>query len=189
MRGEALRREALSVPNLLSYLRIVLIPVFAALFAHRLGVAAACVLVASGLTDLLDGWIARHYGMVTDLGKILDPLADKLTSATVCVCLVIRNGNLFFLLLLFIIKEVLMVIGGARLLKKGYRVEGANWYGKLATFVFYVAMISIIAFDLTRYPYVSEVFIIVPLALMLFAFVMYLRIFLRLVHKNKQDAR
>lgn len=77
--GKQIREEAFSIPNLLSYFRLLLIPVFIVLYVHEEFTAALITLAVSGLSDILDGRIARKYNMVTDLGKVLDPVADKLT--------------------------------------------------------------------------------------------------------------
>lgn len=176
MRGSRSRPEIFSLPNLLSLFRIILIPIFIVVFfTSGRGMIAAAILVASGLTDMLDGAIARRFGMVTRLGKLLDPVADKLTQATVCVCLVIRYRSLFFLLLLFIVKEALMIAGGAKMLRQGVDFGSSRWYGKLATFVFYLAMIAIIAFNLSGDQALP--LILVALCFMIFAFVRYLLVF------------
>ncbi|HEX3025829.1 MAG TPA: CDP-alcohol phosphatidyltransferase family protein, partial [Clostridia bacterium] len=102
---------------MLSILRIILIPVFILLFfsnGTKSVLIAAIVLIVSGLTDILDGIIARKFNMTTALGRILDPLADKLTQASVCICLVVKKVAPVWLLLLLILKEVLMIAGGAK---------------------------------------------------------------------------
>lgn len=186
MEGKFAQQKIFSIPNLLSVVRIILIPVFVAFYfapvSHH-GVIAALVLIASGLTDILDGIIARKCGMVTELGQILDPLADKLTQATICVCMVISYRQLWPLLMLFIIKEALMVAGGARMMKRGLVIGSSKWFGKLATVVFYIVMISIIAF---RPPFDTVLsMMLVALGFMLFSFIMYLRIFLKLFKQHR----
>ena len=84
--GKQIREEAFSIPNLLSYFRLLLIPVFIVLYVHEEFTAALITLAVSGLSDILDGRIARRYNMVTDLGKVLDPVADKLTQCAMMLC-------------------------------------------------------------------------------------------------------
>lgn len=112
----------MNVPNALSILRILMIPFFAVLYLTAKTPQdywfAAGLLLLSGLTDVLDGIIARKYHLVTKLGRILDPVADKLTQAAVCVLLAIRNPDLSILPIMYIIKEGLMLIGGYKILKK-----------------------------------------------------------------------
>ena len=179
MKGRSARFENLSIPNVLSVFRLILIPVFILTFFSTLRsrmILAALILILSGLTDILDGMIARNFNLITELGKILDPVADKLTQATVCVCLFLDGIFPLWLLLLFIAKEGLMLAGGATMLKKDKKVSSSKWYGKLATVVFYIVMISVIAFNP---PYaIAFSLIVVALAFMLFAFGMYLRDYL-----------
>ena len=143
-----------TVPNLLSFIRILLIPLFAYLFYKGELVWAVVVLAISGLSDFFDGKIARRFNQVSALGKLLDPIADKLTQATIAVMLFLtfynaqnRTLHLFaWVFLLFIIKELVMLIGGALMLYFGIRPGAAEIYGKAATMVFYLVMICIMAF-------------------------------------------
>lgn len=137
-----------TVPNALSVLRILCIPVFAYLFIKDQVIAAVIVMAVAVLTDLLDGKIARKFNQVSELGKILDPIADKLSQIAIVIILIIKykGTGLDYLLYFFIAKELLMVLGGMYLLSKGKRPVAAEIWGKLATTVFYVSMIAIIAF-------------------------------------------
>ncbi len=142
-----------TIPNLLSVIRILLIPVFGVLFYNDQKVAAVVVLALSGLSDMLDGKIARRFNQVSDLGKVLDPVADKLTQITIAIMLLLdfRNSddkliNAFgWVFLVFLIKEAVMIIGGLVMLLMNIRPGAAEIWGKLATGVFYVGMVAIIA--------------------------------------------
>ncbi|MBR3737981.1 MAG: CDP-alcohol phosphatidyltransferase family protein [Eubacterium sp.] len=136
-----------TIPNWLCFLRIASIPVFSTLFIKGQYIAAFIIMIVAALTDLFDGKIARKYNMVSNLGKILDPIADKLSQMAIVVILIVKywNGMLRYILFLFIIKELLMLAGGALLLSKGLRPTAAEMWGKVATTVFYVFMIMIIA--------------------------------------------
>ena len=136
-----------TIPNWLCFLRIALIPVFSVLFIKEYYIPAFVVMIVAALTDLFDGKIARKFNMVSNLGKILDPIADKLSQMAIVVILLVKywNNGLKYLLLIFIIKELVMIIGGALLLAKGLRPSAAEIWGKVATTVFYVFMILIIA--------------------------------------------
>lgn len=174
--------RSFGIPNFLSVLRMVLIPVFVLVFFSEYayaGPVAAAILIVSGLTDIADGIIARRFHMVTALGRILDPLADKLTQATVCVCLVLKNTAPVWLLLLFVLKEALMVAGGARLIKKGRAISSSRWFGKLATVIFYIVVIAIIFFGFGRN--VTDILLAVALGFMFFSLCMYIPIFRRLL--------
>ena len=139
----------LNIPNALTLFRIVLIPVFLWRFltASEQGefYAAALILGVSALTDTLDGFIARRFNMITQLGKLLDPLADKLTLAAVVAALWIERPGLWPLYAIFILKEFLMLLGGLLLHRRRVKLESAKWFGKLSTVLFYVVMITIVA--------------------------------------------
>ena len=125
----------MNIPNLLSIFRLVLVPVFTYEFlANDNFVLAGVLLLVSGITDCLDGWIARKFNMITNLGKILDPLADKLTQIMTVLCLAIKGLHM-------------MLIGGITIYRKKEFVVSSNWYGKIATIVFYVAVISMSLFN------------------------------------------
>ncbi len=143
-----------TIPNLLSFLRIVIVPVFAYFFMQGQYGWAVFMLVLSGLSDFFDGKIARKFNQISALGKILDPVADKLTQITLAVLLFLsfnKAGDatlkaFSWVFLVFIIKEFVMVLGGAIMLAFGIRPGAAEIYGKVSTFAFYAVMIFIVAF-------------------------------------------
>lgn len=137
-----------TIPNWLSFLRIALIPVFAVLFIKDYVIAAIVVIICAGFTDLLDGKIARKFNMVSNLGKILDPIADKLSQMSIVAVLIYKywDNAIKYLFMFFIVKEVVMILGGLLLLSKGLRPTAAEMWGKVATTVFYIIMIFVLAF-------------------------------------------
>lgn len=137
-----------TIPNWLSFIRIALIPVFAVLFVQGHQLVAVIVMICAALTDLFDGKIARKFNQVSNLGKILDPIADKLSQMAIVIVLLYTywENPIKYLFFFFIVKEVLMLLGGALLLSKGMRHTAAEIWGKVATNVFYIAMIIILAF-------------------------------------------
>ena len=143
-----------TIPNLLSFIRILLIPVFAVLFYRQEYGWAILTLVLSGLSDFFDGKIARKFNQISALGKMLDPVADKLTQVTLAVLLFLSFNKaqdatlkaFSWVFLVFIVKEIVMVLGGAVMLACGIRPGAAEIYGKVATFAFYAIMIFVIAF-------------------------------------------
>lgn len=147
-------KGGLTIPNLLSLLRIILIPIFIILFYRGKVTEALIIIFISGLTDAFDGKIARRFNQVSNLGKILDPTADKLTQITIAVMLFIQFQSsdthairtFSYVFLLFLAKEALMLIGGLAMLSKNIRPGAAEIYGKVATFTFYMVMILIISF-------------------------------------------
>ena len=142
-----------TIPNLLSVIRILLIPVFAYLFYNDEKIWAVVVLALSGLSDTFDGQIARKFNQISDLGKVLDPVADKLTQITIAVMLFIDFKTatnpvinaLGWVFLVFLIKEAVMIVGGLVMLLLNIRPGAAEFWGKAATVVFYVGMVIIIA--------------------------------------------
>jgi cardiolipin synthase (CMP-forming) len=143
-----------TVPNLLSFLRILMVPVFAVLFMNGEYAWSVFVLALSGLSDFFDGKIARRFNQISSLGKILDPLADKATQITIAIVFFITFWNaedtfihyISIIFLVFLVKEALMVIGSVVMIILGIRPGAAEMPGKVATFAFYLIMISIIAF-------------------------------------------
>ena len=143
-----------TIPNLLSVIRILLIPVFAVLFYKQEYGWAILTLVLSGLSDFFDGKIARKFNQISALGKMLDPVADKLTQVTLAILLFVSFNKaqdatlkaFSWVFLVFIVKEIVMVAGGAVMLACGIRPGAAEIYGKVATFAFYAIMILVIAF-------------------------------------------
>lgn len=142
------RKDLFTIPNLMGYFRIILIPIFMAVYigadSRADYIAAAAILGISGLTDCFDGKIARHLNMITEWGKVLDPVADKLTQAAVFISLSFRYPTMRYLVILFVVKEMFMGIMGAIMLKKGSMMDGARWYGKLCTAVLYGAMVILL---------------------------------------------
>ena len=126
----------MSIPNLLSLLRLVLVPVFAVVFfqpapdAHRW---AVLIYLTAFLTDVADGWIARHFNQITKLGRILDPLADKLMTFTVIICITADGIIPLWAVVVFFLKELTMAIGGYLMYQKLGDVISSNWLGKTST--------------------------------------------------------
>lgn len=131
-----------TIPNLLSAFRICLIPVFIWLYSVEQNyIWAAIVLAFSGFTDLVDGFIARRFNMISDVGKVLDPIADKLTQVAMLFCLVFRFPLMLLPLVLLILKELFAGVTGWLVIRKTGKVYGANWHGKVATCLIYAMMI------------------------------------------------
>lgn len=142
-----------TIPNYISFVRILLIPVFAILFYKDHTVAAAIILALSGISDLVDGKIARKYNQISNLGKMLDPIADKLTVFAIAIILYIKFNSasnetlkaFAWVFLLFIIKDVAMLVAGLIMIVFGLKPCAAEIFGKLATVAFYTVMVVIMA--------------------------------------------
>lgn len=132
------------IPNILSVFRIVLIPFFVWMMLTDRTTIAAGILLISGLTDLFDGQLARKFNWVSAVGKVLDPVADKLTMVTVCIIMAIRLYRYWYFFAIILLKDLVMLVLGGGLIKKGVKLEGAKWFGKVVTFMFYAVMLLIL---------------------------------------------
>lgn len=154
--------KVFTIPNILTLIRIILSPIFAVLYLQKSYIYAAVILVLSGLTDVLDGIIARRFNLITTLGKILDPIADKLTQAIIIVCLTINHYNdedslLIFVLILLFAKEFTMLLGAIILFKGGARPSESKWWGKLGTVMVYVLFVAILLEDILTEKYIPVI--------------------------------
>lgn len=172
------RKDLWAVPNILCYIRFLLIPVFIVLYikaeSPREYIRAAAVVFCSGLTDFLDGFIARRFHMVTELGKLIDPLADKLTQASLIFVLVVEIKWMFLLLILFVLMQLFMLTAGLVMLKKGKKLNGAKWFGKVSTAVFYAVMLVLVSVPKLM-DSVKNVLMLVCGGFFLLSFLMYIR--------------
>ena len=147
-------KGSLTIPNLISVIRILLIPVIAVLYYNGEIWWAVLVIFISGISDAVDGKIARKFNQVSNLGKLLDPVADKLTIFALAIVLFLKFKEadsesmqaFAWVFLLFIVKDVIMILGAGILIALGTRPVAAEIWGKLATFVFYAVMVVIIGF-------------------------------------------
>lgn len=136
--------EFFTVPNLLSYARIILIPFIVWTYFMKMKYISASLIVISGLTDCIDGYIARHYELITDFGKIIDPIADKLTQIAVVACLAYNYPMMLVLVGVLIFKELFVGLMGYLVLRATDIVDGAKWYGKMATIMFYLIIVLLL---------------------------------------------
>ena len=125
-------KDALNVPNVLTYIRIALVPIFVVLFFTTNLYYALAIFVLACLTDVIDGFIARKFNMVTNLGKILDPFADKLLKLSTLICFVSVNIIPLWFLIVMLSLDLFLLVSGAIILKRGIIIK-ANWFGKLGT--------------------------------------------------------
>lgn len=142
------KKDIFTIPNLLSLFRLLLIPVYVAIYLNAEDASdyalAAGVLTVSCLTDLIDGKIARHFNMITSLGKVLDPIADKATQFTLILCLTMRYKVLQYVMGLFILKESFQLIAGGLRLRKKKMLKGALISGKICTTVLFISLILMV---------------------------------------------
>lgn len=139
---EKYKNKIITIPNILSLFRLLLIPVIVWLYVVRQEpLWTSAVLVLSGMTDIVDGIIARKYHMVSDFGKAFDPVADKLTQIAMLFCLVTRFRWMLLPLCVMVVKEITAGIMGLLVIRKTGRVDGAVWHGKATTVSLYAMMI------------------------------------------------
>lgn len=142
------KKEILTIPNMLSLFRLILIPIYIAIYLNAQEDSdyylAAGILAVSCLTDLVDGKIARHFNMVSTIGKILDPLADKATQLTLIVCLALKHSALWYIVAIFVVKEGFQVIAGGITFRKGRMLKGALISGKICTAVLFLSLILMV---------------------------------------------
>ncbi|WP_352419685.1 CDP-diacylglycerol--glycerol-3-phosphate 3-phosphatidyltransferase [Proteiniborus sp.] len=176
----------MNIPNILTTIRFFLIPIFVIIFYSSMEnsvLYAALVFALAGITDVLDGYIARTYNMITKWGVAMDPLADKLMQLTVLICFTSRAYLPIWVIIVVGIKEILMIIGGFFLYCfVDKTVIPANKYGKIATIAFYVAILSI-AFKFPET--INFILVLVAVLLTLTAFINYLIGFKKVRKDNK----
>ena len=165
--------KILTIPNLLSFFRLCLIPLFMWLYCvERNYLWTGIILIISGLTDTVDGIIARKFNMISDLGKVLDPIADKVTQAAMLFCLLTRFPLMIAPLALMVVKEFFMGVTGLLVIQKTGKVFGADWHGKVNTWLLY-AMMIIHVFWYNIPDVVSKVLIGICVVMMLISLVLY----------------
>lgn len=178
------KKEIFSIPNLLGYFRILLIPVFMSVYFMAEKPSdyyyAALIVGISSLTDMFDGLIARKFGMITELGKLIDPLADKLTQGALILCLLSKYAWMWLLVGIYVIKEGFMAFMGLFMLKhNGHKLNGAKWFGKVST-----AMIYVIMFVLMLLPGISidtaNLLIFISAAAMILTLIGYIPVFVKM---------
>ena len=128
-----IEEEWLTIPNILSYIRILLIPVIVILFANGSNIWTLVVVVISTLTDIADGFIARRFNMITDFGKFIDPVADKATQLTIFICLITKFPLMLLPFCVLLVKELGSLLLRLAVYRKNNIVEGAHWHGKMST--------------------------------------------------------
>ena len=175
------KKNVLTIPNLLSLLRILMIPVIVWLYIGEKNFrAATAVIILSGITDIADGIIARKFNMVSDFGKILDPIADKLTQGTLIIILSLKYPKMLWLIALFTAKEFIMALLGYITIRNTDSVNSAKWYGKLNTIILYASMILMVLIpDLPDL--VVNSLIILCAAILCLSLGMYIRFYVQLL--------
>ena len=165
------------IPNILTVLRFLLIPFILYFLVHDQFILAIIFLTLSGITDILDGTIARKFNFITNFGKLIDPLADKITQLSILWMLVSKNIIPLWILVIVLLKEATMVAGASFLYGKEL-VVSSKWYGKASTVLFYLALVlSMIFKDLQIQNGIDLVVYYIAVSMTMFSLVMYFREF------------
>ncbi len=181
------KKDIFTIPNILSIVRILLIPVIIILYCrYQMYYKAVGVILLSGLTDIADGFIARKFNMISDFGKFIDPVADKLTQAALIICLMTRYSAMGLLILLMVLKESLLFIGGFIMLQLTDTVNSAKWYGKVSTLIMYTVMVVLFLFPSLPTPLVSFCTALCAVAL-IGSMLLYGRFFYSLLKKSNPN--
>lgn len=182
MRVKNWKKEVFTIPNVLSMIRLALIPLYIYIYLNATTDAhyyiSAGILAVSCLTDLIDGQIARRYNMISALGKMLDPFADKATQFTLIICLAIRRNLLLLWLLiaLFVAKEGFQLIAGTMILRKGKILAGAVLPGKICTAVLFISLVVMIMLPRLS-DNIINIMIIIDSVFMLISFAAYILVY------------
>ena len=180
------QNKILTIPNMLSLFRLCLIPVIMWLYCVEDNYLwAGIVLIVSGITDTVDGFVARHFHMTSDLGKVLDPVADKLTQAAMLFCLLTRFPLMIVPLGIMVLKEFFMGVTGLMVIQKTGKVFGADWHGKVTTWLLY-AMMILHVFWYNIPAALSRVLIAACVVMMLISLVLYGRHNLKALREDRK---
>ncbi|MCL2221428.1 MAG: CDP-alcohol phosphatidyltransferase family protein [Oscillospiraceae bacterium] len=180
-----------ALPNIISFFRICLVPVFVVVFFNdhsEFRIFAVLIFAIAGISDILDGIIARKFQAQSKLGKVLDPLADKLMTFTAIMCLTITRPILFWAVCVFFVKEALMGTGGLVLHRKGHKeLPASNAIGKASTVTFFIICILLMLFR-NLSDAIAVLMISVAVALTLVALASYIVSYTKIINAEKQES-
>lgn len=186
LKSKLTKDQIFTIPNILSFFRLALIPIIIYFYCViEDPFWALMFILLSTLSDIIDGFIARHWNMITDFGKFIDPVADKATQGAILICLVFRFKLMLLPLILMLAKEVFLLISRVYLFRKTEKVLGARWHGKLNTTILYIMIcMHVIWFEINNV--ISSISICVCTGFMLFSAILY---FIEtIIHLNKKKS-
>lgn len=180
------KKEIFTIPNFLSLFRLILIPVYVSVYLNAEDdseyILAAIIMALSCITDMIDGKIARHFNMISNVGKVLDPMADKFTQLALILCLSAKYSILYPVLVLFLVKEFFQLFASIFHIRKGKVLPGALMAGKVCTTVLFTSLIALVLF-----PHMNEIMVdaivMIDAAFLLISFVSYIQAYFG---KNKK---
>lgn len=175
-----LKFEKKLIPNYLTILRLLLVPIIFGLILYEQYTFAIVFYIIANLTDILDGFIARKFDLTSDFGKLMDPLADKITQISTILALIIKRIIPFWILIVFSIKEIIMIIVASVLYKKKIVTVHSKWYGKVATVLLFIAIVfTLLSETFTNLSKITIYLYYLSIAMALFAGVMYFKNIIR----------
>ncbi|MBQ7699809.1 MAG: CDP-alcohol phosphatidyltransferase family protein [Clostridia bacterium] len=186
-------KKIFTIPNVISMFRLLLIPVFIWSYLIIENYLFAVILLAvSGISDIVDGFIARRFNMVSDVGKVLDPVADKFTQFAIITCLIFKFNYMIIPFIFLLIKEASDVITGIAVIKTTKTVNGAEWHGKLATVFIYTMMVAHIIWPLFTggdqiLPTVSVILVAAATVTTILSFILYTVKNIKLIKAGKKE--
>ncbi len=187
MRGTPKKEDLFKIPNILCYIRILLVPLFVYLFLNEQYISAALFVILASATDVLDGYIARNFNMVTDWGKFIDPVADKLMQFSMLIVTIFKVRWVLILVILFALKEIILLIVGIYIYHNNYNLSGANWAGKLCTVVLDLVMLIFIA--IPKIPdKIGLLLVLLVTVFLIISFVVYVLEYKKLYNNIKKQA-
>lgn len=184
------KNKVFTIPNILSFFRILLIPLFIWLYIWQKDyLLATIILLVSGLSDIIDGYIARTFDQTSRVGKILDPVADKLTQFAVLICLMTRFKYMFIAIVAFFVKEAIMLLLGVLLYRKNKYVMGSLWHGKVAAVLMHAMLIVHIAWGISQEipAAVRITSVVITIVFMEFSLILYAIEYAELFKKSKLE--
>lgn len=177
------------VPNALTIARFILIPFILSALIHDDYFLTFILLTVSGLTDVLDGFIARKFNLITNFGKLIDPLADKSTQITILATLALKGIIPIWMIVIIFLKEFIMIAGASFLYGKEL-VVSSKWYGKLATVLFYIAIVSSLAIKYFSINFKFDIYLYyLALIFTIFSLIMYFQAFYRQGYLKKENLK
>ena len=176
-------KENLSIPNAISLMRLVMIPFILIVYLDKRVILAAILVIISGISDFADGFIARRFNQITPLGKVLDPMADKLTQIVVAAGLCVTYTAILPLFAVLLVKEMLMMTLSFRLMRHGMEPIGAYWWGKVSTSAFYVGIAVIMLFGAKIPSWIVTGISIIVTLLLLYSMWRYFRVYCNIKSK------
>lgn len=179
-----------NIPNCISLFRILLVIAFVLMFTSDYSnryIVSVIIFIVAGISDVVDGYLARKYKLESNFGKLIDPLADKLMQIAVAICIATVDKGLIWVPVFLMLKELFMICGAAKLLKKDNIVVKANFFGKFATVIYFTIFLIIILFNNKLNIIVKQTMCLVFVASSVVAFVNYVIEYKKVLTKKVSD--